>query len=76
MTICGCRNFERGGSGRRQCIGLDVVYRKCKQQTICLLYGKLWLIGKNSRLIWGWPPPFLLKSATDYDDIRRFPPSP
>jgi len=40
------RNFDRGG-GARQCISLAVIYRKCTQRTICLLYGKRRLIEKK-----------------------------
>ena len=44
------------GRGGRQCISLVVIYRKRKQQTICVLYGKRRLIEKI--LSPHRPPPF------------------
>jgi len=42
----GARNFEGEGGGGRECIGPAIIYRKCTQRTICLLYGKRRLVGK------------------------------
>ena len=52
----GSRHFEKGRKGGIQCISPVVIYRKCTQRTICLLYGKRRHIEKNMRPIGAWAP--------------------
>jgi len=51
--------------GVRQRIGLVIIYRKCTQLTICLLYGKRRLIARNSEPV-GAPlnPPLYLQHSS------------
>jgi len=47
----GSKNFEKE---RRQCVSAVVIYRKCTQRTICLLYGKRRFIVKKMSGIRHW----------------------
>jgi len=62
-TFSGGFGNLKGIGGRKQCISLIVMYRKCTLGTIRILYGKRRLSDKNSEANRAWPP---FESATRY----------